>query len=193
MPTIRCIFCDNVYDPSRTRGVCPGCGRDHPPGTLARPPDVFHGTVLTPAGRPVRLSDEEIQARQQASATLFTVAFLILLCRGLGLAWLVMFIQQQAQQGAPIPNEVLVIAIAYLAALPVFFALLGWWARYQPLPPALIGLLVYAALMALECVAFPGFACENLIINVAVLAVLIRAVQVAMKARPAPARRPEVA
>ena len=54
MPKIQCIYCDTVYDPERTRGFCTDCGREHPPGSLVRPPDVFKIPVATATGRVVQ-------------------------------------------------------------------------------------------------------------------------------------------
>jgi hypothetical protein len=192
MPTIRCIFCDNVYDSARTRGRCSDCGFEHPPGTVARAPDVFHTTVVTPSGRPVRLSDEEVQARQQASAALMTVAVVNLLCRGFGLAAVLLAMQQaqQAPQGQPALQQVTDAQLAFLGVflgISAVFFLLSWWARYQPLPPSLIGLMLYAVLFTLECVLSWG-GCFGFLIHMIIFSGLIRAVQVSMKAQ---ARRPE--
>jgi hypothetical protein len=179
MPKIQCIYCDTVYDPDRTRGFCTDCGREHPPGSLVRPPDVFKIPVATATGRVRPVTEEEERARRQASSALFTVAALNLLCNGL----LVALIFLVLQQGQPGPNVAGAVAVGIFLGFTGLFVLLGLWARYEPLAPSVLGLLLYSGVALLQCVVSPGLACQELVINGIIIFGLIQAVQAALQAR----------
>jgi hypothetical protein len=179
MPKIQCIYCDTVYDPGRTGGSCTDCGREHPPGSLVRPPDVFKVPVPTATGRVRPVTEEEERARRQASSALFTVAALNLLCNGL----LVALIFLVLQQGQPGPNVAGAIAVGIFLGFTGLFVLLGLWARYEPLAPSVLGLMLYTGVALLQCVLSPGLACQELVINGIIIFGLIQAVQAALQAR----------
>jgi hypothetical protein len=179
MPKIQCIYCDTVYDPGRTGGSCSDCGREHPPGSAVRPPDAFSVPVPTATGRVQPVTEEEERARRQASSALFTAAALNLLCQGVSVAFLALAIQQ----GQPLPNEAVVFAVVFLLGFTGLFALLGWWARYEPLAPSLLGLVLYTVFVVLQCVIVPELACSGWWVKAIVLLGLIQAVQAAMQAR----------
>src|SRR5690242_5472568 len=183
MPKVQCIYCDRVYDPARTRGSCDGCGREHPPGTLAQAPDAFHAAVAAERLPGRRFTQEELQAQRQASQALFTVAVLYLIGNGLVLALLL--IQAQQQQPPPLPDEVLVALGVELVAVPLVFFGLGWWARYEPLAPAVIGLVLYTAVALAGCVVGPGWGCVSVVVKILIFIALVRAVQAALGARQA--------
>ena len=182
MPRVQCIYCDKVYDPFRTRGRCDECGREHPPGTVAQAPDAFHVAVAAERVPGRRFTPEELQAQRGASRALFGVAVLYLLGNGLVLALLLL---QAQQQGQPLPDEVLATLVAGLVAVPLVFAGLGWWARYEALAPAVIGLVLYAAVVAFECAVGPGWDCVSIIVKILIFVTLVRAAQAALAARQA--------
>jgi hypothetical protein len=180
MPKMQCIYCDKVYDPTRTRGTCDGCGREHPPGTLTQSPGAFHVAVAAERMPGRRLTVEELQAQRQASNALFGVAFLYLVCNGIIVVMLALWAPQQGPQGV----IVLQILSILLLAVPVVFALLGFWARYEPLAPAVLGLVCYTGVALFGCVR-PGFTCIDALVNVLIFIALFRAVQAALAARQA--------
>jgi hypothetical protein len=179
MPKIQCIYCDTVYDPDRTRGFCTDCGREHPPGSLVRPPDVFKIPVATATGRVRPVTEEEERARRQASSALFSAAALNLLCHGIGVA-LIFLALQQGQPGA---NVAVAVAVGILLGFTLLFVLLGLWARYEPLAPSLLGLMLYTGVALLQCVISPGWACQEVVINGIIIIGLVQAVQAALQAR----------
>jgi hypothetical protein len=182
VPRVQCIYCDRVYDPFRTRGRCDECGREHPPGTVAQAPDAFHVAVAAERVPGRRFTPEELQAQRGASRALFGVAVLYLIGNGLVLALLLL---QAQQQGQPVPDEVLAAVIVALVAVPLLFAGLGWWARYEALAPAVIGLVLYAAVAVAGCVFGPGWDCVSIIVKILIFITLVRAVQAALAARQA--------
>jgi hypothetical protein len=94
------------------------------------------------------------RARQQVSAALFAVGGVFLLCNAIGLA--VGAAQAVKEQGDPADPAVLAIVLVIGGALiltpSAAFIGLGIWARYQPLPPAIIGLCLWIPLAILEVV-----------------------------------------
>jgi hypothetical protein len=181
MPKVQCIYCDRVYDPARTRGACDECGREHPPGTLAQTPGAFHVAVAAERMPGRRLSTEELQAQRQASNALFSVAFLYLVGNGILVALLALQAPLQGPQGV----NVLEVLAVLLLAVPVLFALLGWWARYEPLAPAVFGLVLYTGIALVGCLFPWGRSCVSIVIKVLIFVALIRAVQAALGARQA--------
>jgi hypothetical protein len=184
MPKVQCIYCDKVYDPARTRGVCTECGREHPPGTLAQTPGAFHVAVAAERMPRRRLTSEELQAQQQASNALFSVAFLYLLGYGVLLAMIVLAVQQQGQPMPPRAVRLLVLVGASLMAVPFVFALLGWWARYEPLAPTVLGLVLYTGVALFTCVLVRT-PCIDAVVEILIFIALIRALQAALAARQA--------
>ena len=182
MPKVQCIYCDRVYDPARTRGSCDGCGREHPPGTVVQAPDAFHAAVAAERLPGRRFTPEELQAQRQASGALFGVAVLYMIGNGLVLALLLLQAQQQAQ---PPPDEVLATLGVALVVVPLAFFGLGWWARYEPLAPAVIGLVLYTAVALAGCVFGQGWDCVSIVVKVMIFIALVRAVQAALGARQA--------
>jgi hypothetical protein len=187
MPLIQCVYCDNVYDPLRTRGSCNSCGREHPPGTrqivVPLPPG-------TPAGPGRRIDANELKVRQQAATALFSAAVLQLICGGsvIGLFGLL-------GQGADKDNLTLTIMVTVVLAVSGVFILLGLWARFEPLTPSLLGLALYTVLCVLEiCTGAFGhggqaeFCCGVVVMNLAVYVGLVRAVIAAVGATQAPRR-----
>jgi hypothetical protein len=185
MPKVQCIYCDKVYDPLRTRGLCTECGREHPPGTLTQAPGAFHAAVAAERMPGRRFTQEELQAQRQASNALFGVAFLYLVGNGVLLVFFVLAVQQQGQ---PIPQQAvqaLVLFGAALLAVPLVFAGLGWWARYEPLAPAILGLILYTGVALVGCVVGWGWGCGSIVVKILIFIALVRAVQAALAARQA--------
>jgi hypothetical protein len=184
MPLIQCVYCDNVYDPLRTRGTCNACGREHPPGTRQITVALPAGTVAAP-GR--RIDPNELKVRQQASTALFSAAVLQLVCGG---SFLALFgLVGQGAQGA---DQMLMYMVMTVLAVSGVFILLGLWARYEPLTPSLLGLALYTGLCALELLAGGLFTrdlcCGVVVMNLAVYVGLVRAVIAAVGATQAPRR-----
>jgi hypothetical protein len=186
MPLIQCVYCDNVYDPLRTRGACNACGREHPPGTRQIVVPLPAGTVAAP-GR--RIDPHEVKVRQQAATALFSAAVLQLVCGGSVLA--LFGLVAQGAQGA---DQMLMWLVVGVLTLSGVFILLGLWARYEPLAPSLLGLALYTLLCGIELCAGggaggrPDLCCGVVVMNLAVYVGLVRAVIAALGASQTPRR-----
>jgi hypothetical protein len=117
-------------------------------------------------------------ARKQASSILFLIAALQFVCGGI----LVFALSEEGARG-PADSAFLAILLAEWLAVMLAFVGLGWWARYQPLPPVVLGLIIYLVLWLVGAVFEPGTAGQGIILRIAVIVGLVRAIRVAAKAR----------
>ena len=64
----------------------------------------------------------------------------------------------------------------------VFFALY-FWARKQPLPASIVGLLVYVTMHLLDAIADPTAIARGIIMKIIIIAILVNAIQAGVKYR----------
>ncbi len=168
MSRVRCLYCDAENDAVASAGYCEACGKKLPPASLAnkRREPMLHN-------QPGSLAPDPVAApAQQASAWLFTAALVNLLgCGGLIVLGPLLVAREQLPAGF-IP-ELMLVGVAILLAL----AGMGWWARRQPMPAAVIGLIVYLGLAVVEALLLPGLALLGLPVNFVLIALLIQAVR----------------
>jgi hypothetical protein len=116
----------------------------------------------------------EALARKKASGILFAIAGIQLVCGGLVLA----VAPQVLGLGAP---EAVAVAVFMVALTVLVFAGLGWWARYQPLPAAVVGLVLYCGLLLLDIVVDPANLARGFILKAILIWMLIQAVQAGVR------------
>ena len=122
-------------------------------------------------------SPELIKARKVAAGALLAVAIIQVVC---GIAMI--FLLPQIM-GGPVPEEVMTVLIVTIVAVVVVFSLLAWWALYQPLPPAILGLVLYSVLFLIDLIAAGGqLPAIALMIRLGIIAMLIAGLQSAIKA-----------
>jgi hypothetical protein len=95
---------------------------------------------------------------------------------------IVFALTEKGPRGEVAPEVLAGLVVEWLG-ITVLFAGLGWWARYQPLPPVLIGLGVYVLLWLVATALDPSTAGQGIILKIAVVVGLVRAAQAAAKAR----------
>jgi len=80
------------------------------------------------------------------------------------------------------PNlpETLLVVNFVLAAI---YASLGFWARANPLPAAIVGLVLFISVMVLNAVLDPTTIAQGVIVKVIVIVVLSKAIQAGAKHR----------
>jgi hypothetical protein len=120
-------------------------------------------------------------AAKEVATTLFTVAGLQFLCGMVAVALI-----PEEFTGGPVAKEVAVFMTGVILAIAAAFAGLGWWAWSQPLPAAISGLVLYLALFMCDIVSGmggdrPEAAFKGIIIKIAIIAALVRAITVASK------------
>src|SRR5262245_11424998 len=121
---------------------------------------------------------EQGAARKQAATILFLVAALQFVCGGI-----VVFALSEKGPRGEVDPEALAGLIVEWVMITLLCADLGLWALYQPLPPVVIGLVVYVLLWILGAVLDPAAAGRGFILKIAVIVGLVRAIQAAAKAR----------
>jgi hypothetical protein len=157
--TVRCWYCNTENDPLSNAGFCNRCGRKlenapetgivdapvrptEPTGQLSPyPDDDFSGLA------PIEWSASEPQKYElrknlgQASGALLVMAALQFVC---GLIGVLAFPRILGLDG---DSLVFVIAAVLVVGVAGAYVGLGIWARYQPLPPTIIGLVLYVVMV----------------------------------------------
>jgi hypothetical protein len=130
------------------------------------------------------------KARKECAGALFTMAGLYLLCGfAIGAAGEAIVAMVPWME----PGKVAFHVAAYVF-MSILFAGLGWWALYQPLPPTIIGLLIYTLDTILFVLALLAMGQMNfgILVRVGIIMAFVRAVTAAANARkPQPRRRRE--
>jgi hypothetical protein len=134
----------------------------------------------TPLAAPP-LADPLARARKEASAALFTLAFL-------QLASTAMLALLPRLLGATIDSTALAQALSWTAGLATIYVALGVWARYRLIPAAAIGLgllTVYLALLIVQLASESirmGTAVQ-LLVQFVLAALLVKAIRTGLKVR----------
>ena len=117
-------------------------------------------------------------ARTQASGVLFVIAAAQVLFGGIGLALVPLGF------GAPIPDDRIALYLVTWFGLGVVFGLLGVWARVRPLPPVIIGLLLYVGLVTANAVIDPDSIMSMIVVKILVVLALILSIITSTSATP---------
>jgi hypothetical protein len=174
MSRVRCLSCDAENDAVQSAGFCENCGKKLPPASLAhkrREPILSERAGIIP-------SEIERTPSQQASAWLFTAALVNLVGCGALVVLGPLLVPRENLPAEFIP-ELLLVSVAVLLC----FAGLGWWARSQPLPAVLVGIVVYLGLAVVDTLLIPGLALVGLPLKGIILALLFQALRVSRKPR----------
>jgi hypothetical protein len=121
-------------------------------------------------------SPQQARARREVVWTLFGIAALQFLC---GLA--VLAVAPDLILGGPVPPQALRTIAVVVIGIALAYTGLGLWAIYQPLPAAGTGLALYLVVFLLDILANPEMAMRGIIIKIAIIAALIKAIQSAAK------------
>jgi len=179
---VRCLTCGAESDPAATGEHCPSCGAKLPPVWLSRGTGAPERRARPQKHQPQQLQQraEEAEAplsvrdraARKVSGSLLGAALLLLICNGLSLVWLA--------QNAPLPQAQLAVAIGLMLGLSAVYGVLSLWARYQPLPAATLGLLLFLGLMVHEFSA--GTPWRGLGVKIFLFIILLEAVVTARRA-----------
>jgi putative effector of murein hydrolase LrgA (UPF0299 family) len=170
---------------------CPHCGFGNPAGasfcgkcgkavsTGGSGPRIVEGKGLASSGVGKHLQSEELEKQaKRASGALLAVAVLstlgVLLV--LGLAGEL----RKIPDGLMIANILIVSQVVVAAA----FWALWFWSRSNPLPAAIVGLVVYLSLMAVNAITVgPRTLASGLLIKIIIVVVLVSAIQAGIQHR----------
>ena len=120
-------------------------------------------------------SEEARKALNQTSRVLFGVAALQCVCGVIGVFAL------QNVLGVNLEPLQLVIAIGVVVAIGVAFIGLGVWSRYQPLPPAIIGLILYLVVFISDIAMAPDVVSKGVWVRIIIVVLLVRGIAAANK------------
>jgi hypothetical protein len=127
------------------------------------------------------------QARKEACGALLTLALL-----QFGYAALLVVLPRLL--GASVDPGGLAIALAWTTGLGVIAAALGVWARFRPLPAAVVGLGLFAVLTLLTVASASQHVTKGsvvqLIVQVVLAAILVKSIRTSLRLRRLPAGRP---
>lgn len=147
---------------------------DGPPRPLREP------MPLWPEPHNLRAPDPDAaqvaKVKKEVASALFGVAALQLIC---GLALVAIMPNQLA--GGPVARQAIPFMAGAMILIAFCFAGLGWWAWFQPLPAAAVGLVVYVGLFLLDLAVSPQTAIQGMIVKVLIIAALGKAVASAAK------------
>jgi zinc ribbon protein len=173
MDMIACPHCTAANLPDAR--FCEACGKALPE-PLAGQPRIVDGSDVasTTAGKELQAATLQKQARRAAGA-LLVVAILQVAFGLLSLA------EPEIVFGPGIeaPPAVYVTVFGIAA---VFFGLF-LWARKNPLPAAIVGLVLFLSLHLLEAVANPRSLAQGVIVKVIVIVILVKAIQAGVQYR----------
>ena len=132
---------------------CPACGMALP-SAVATGPRVLDGKAFATTAAGQRLQSDELHKQQKkAAGALLAVAVIQTLVGG--------FIVALASQRAGPATVLHSPTVLALGATAVIFWALFVWARFQPLPAAIVGLVLYATLVAINVVSSVGAMSAN--------------------------------
>jgi hypothetical protein len=117
------------------------------------------------------------QAQVEAAIALYGVAALQLVC-GFAMLALVTIMFRGGLQ-----TKILMVVVVVTYSVAVIFAGLGTWALWQPLPAAIVGLVLYVGILVLDLIVSQGQIGWGLYIRFALVAGLVRAINTATRDR----------
>lgn len=171
MGTIICPHCQ-AENPPRA-AFCEACGKAVPQTTDGLRIVEGKQVAATSSGRAVQ-ADLLHKAARRAVTALIAVGILQI---GVGILLFLAF------RNSPHANAVAAAPtmLAILSVLGVLFLGLGLWARKNPLPASIVGLVVYCTLVIVGVVFNPATASKSLLINILIILVLVRSVSAGVK------------
>jgi hypothetical protein len=147
LPTMPCPHCGAANPAGST--FCQSCGKAVPTGASGTPRLVTGDAVAT-TGVGFNLQTDELHKQaKKAAGALLAVAIIMSVFAAIFAA----NINSRTGRGNAGPFEVNTFAVVIQVVLAAVFWGLWIWARSQPLPPAIVGLVIYGTLVAVNVVS----------------------------------------
>jgi len=166
---------------------CGTCGKALPAAMPSGPRVLGKGDFATTAAGQKLQGDELIKTAKKASGALLAVAIIQTI-----IPFLFYMLAQNTRRGAATFD---LLAIAILMGVAALFWGLWIWSRFQPLPAAIVGLVLYGTLLAINVVSTTSHMNENGRtgggiggigigwLDIVIIAVLVQAIQAGSKYR----------
>jgi hypothetical protein len=132
-------------------------------------------------------SPELRKAKFQVSTTMFFIAGSQFVC---GL--ILVSVMPGTLVGPNAPMGAVEILAGVVIVIALIFAGLGFWARFQPLAAGSVGLALYLLFFLLDFLANPQFVLQGILVKIAIVMGLVRAVTLAAQARTASPETPRL-
>jgi hypothetical protein len=169
---------------------CPGCGAANVEGSqfcrqcgVALPPSAAPGQAPTPRQpSPLRqlLAEELKRETRKASTALLIVAIL----QGVFGPLALQLAKSQAERQNPgMEYHIQPIGYVIVFGLAAGFFLLWIWSRFNPLPAAIVGLILFVSVHALDAVGDPSAILRGIIMKVVVIVLLIKGIAAGVQHR----------
>ena len=151
MSQVTCPHCGVL---SAVGAFCESCGKALP-AQMPTGPRVVSGpaTATTSAGQKLQV-DELAKTAKKAQGALLLASIVS------SIAIVVAFAIAQSATKGNLPPQALAILIGQAIVAVVFWGL-WFWSRYQPLPAAIVGLVIYATLVVINIVTTVSQASEG--------------------------------
>jgi len=169
------ITCPHCGAPNPSTGTfCESCGKALP-SSVASSPRVTSsaaGFAGTDAGRSLQAAELQKQAKKAAGA-LLAVAIIQAIVGTIVVFALPNNVPEKARN---------IVMVSVFGIAVVFFALY-FWARKQPLPAAIVGLVLFVTMHLLDAIADPAALVRGIIMKIIIIAILVNAIQAGVKFR----------
>ena len=169
------ITCPHCGAANPSAAFCQSCGKALPSAMPSAPRVTTSATgfAATGAGRALQ-SDELHKQAKKAAGALLAVAVIQAVFGAL-----IVFVLLPRDLPAE-TRGVVMVSVFGIAA--VFFALY-FWARRQPLPASIVGLILFVTIHLIDAVADPAALARGLIMKIIIIAILVNAIQAGVKYR----------
>ena len=145
MNTVVCPHCNAANNAGA--GFCASCGKALPAASPISP-RVITGDVMASTSAGMKLQTDELQkTAKSASGALMAVAIIQTVVGGL---LLVLFMNIPVGRRPPVNLAIMFVPVLGVGA--IFWALY-FWSRSNPLPAAIVGLVIYVTVWVLDIVA----------------------------------------
>ncbi len=164
---------------------CPHCGGDNPDGAAFC---ASCGKALPTGGTPRVTTGEDFahtavgrglqadQLRKQSSSA-STWLFLVAALMAIGGMVVWGMLQNKGEEARKLATTLMAVNLG-LAGL---FAALGVWARFNPLPASIVGLVLFITLQVVNVVIDPTTIAQGILVKILVIAALAKAVSAGLK------------
>ena len=170
LPNLSCPHCGATNQSASA--FCEACGKALPSAAQSGP-RVVTDTIMpsTAAGREL-LGDELKKQLKKAKGALLTVAIIQTIFGAL-----IIGVTKAASHGQAVPPA-LVITLVGIAI--IFYGLYAW-ARHNPLPAAIVGLILYVTLHLIDGIVDPTQLARGIIMKIIIITMLAQAIQAGIK------------
>jgi hypothetical protein len=171
----QCPHCSTTNPPDAR--FCESCGESFPETDVSRPRVVSGSDVAsTETGRSLQADQLKQQSRKAAGA-LLAVAILQVIFG----TFMYLVARNEVANNPELTVDRAAIGTVYGVG-GLFFALY-LWARKNPLPAAIVGLVIFVSLHLLDAVLDPTAIARGIIVKIIIIVVLIKAIQAGVRHR----------